>query len=351
MGQAATIRSRERIEDMCASVDDARQLRSLMLDEIRHVVGFDAYAWLLTDPATSVGCAPLADVPSMEQLPRVIRLKYLTRLNRWTTLGDPPVALLSQGGAGESGSLLGQYVSTRFGVRDIASCVFRDRFGCWGFLDLWRSGGQHFDAVEAGFLIDIAGAVTRGLRRCQAETFAAPHGRGAIGGPGAVVLLLSPELDVRGQTADSDEYLRLLLPTAVNRAPVPANAYNVAAQVLANEAGVDPSPPMARVHVADGMWATLRAARIGQQPALDRDIAVSIEETSAADRADLFVRAFGLSSREAEVFDCLVAGCDTRQTASRLFLSEHTVQDHLKSVFAKTGAHSRRTLLTRALGR
>ena len=30
--------------------------------------------------------------------------------------------------------------------------------------------------------------------------------------------------------------------------------------------------------------------------------------------------------------------------------SEHTVQDHLKSIFAKTEARSRRTLLSRALG-
>jgi DNA-binding CsgD family transcriptional regulator len=33
-----------------------------------------------------------------------------------------------------------------------------------------------------------------------------------------------------------------------------------------------------------------------------------------------------------------------------MFVSDHTVQDHLKSIFTKTSAHSRRTLLSRALG-
>jgi DNA-binding CsgD family transcriptional regulator len=33
-----------------------------------------------------------------------------------------------------------------------------------------------------------------------------------------------------------------------------------------------------------------------------------------------------------------------------MFVSEHTVQDHLKSIFSKTATRNRRTLLARALG-
>jgi DNA-binding CsgD family transcriptional regulator len=78
---------------------------------------------------------------------------------------------------------------------------------------------------------------------------------------------------------------------------------------------------------------------------------VTIELTSAAERMALFARAHGLSAREAEVLDHLRTGADTRQLAEQMFVSRHTVQDHLKSIFAKTGTHNRRTLLARALGR
>jgi DNA-binding CsgD family transcriptional regulator len=64
----------------------------------------------------------------------------------------------------------------------------------------------------------------------------------------------------------------------------------------------------------------------------------------------LFARAFGLSSRESELLTQLATGIDTRELARRMFLSEHTVQDHLKSIFAKTSARNRRTLLARTLG-
>ncbi len=78
---------------------------------------------------------------------------------------------------------------------------------------------------------------------------------------------------------------------------------------------------------------------------------MTIEATSPAERTSVFGRAFGLSAREAELLGHLVAGSDTRRIAEQMFLSEHTVQDHLKSIFAKTATRNRRTLLARAAGR
>jgi DNA-binding CsgD family transcriptional regulator len=320
-------------------VFDDRRLRGDLLGKLRRAVGFDAYAFLLTDPETAVGSSPLADVPMplFGALPRLIRAKYLTAANRWTALNPGQVALLSTAADGDPlPTLLAEH-----GFTDVASLVFRDRFGCWGFLDLWRRG-RVFTAAEARRLAAFAEPVTAALREAQAATFVPRPSFASRSGP--VVLLLSPVLDVVGQTPQTHEYLQTLIPPEQGRAPVPASAYNVAAQLLAVEAGVDDHPPTARVHLSAGLWLTLRAARIGA------DIAVTIEESTPAERLDLFARVCALSARESELVTHLASGSGTREVAGRMCLSEHTVQDHLKSVFAKTQTRSRKALLARALG-
>lgn len=348
MTEAAMRRAAERIERVGRDCMDGRVLRELLLGEIGRHVDYDAYAWVLTDPETEVGSDPLADVPCFSELPRLIRLKYSTEVNRWTGLGAP-VALLHASTNGHlEQALVWRELLSNYQVNDVASLVFRDRFGCWAFLDLWRTGASRpFRAADVEYLTAIAPKVTASLRRLQAATFdgAQPaHDR-----QGPVVMVLSPGLEVRAQTVDTDAYLRALVPLDGARQPVPAGAYNVGAQLIAHELGVDGHPPRARVYLRRGTWLTLSAARMAG-PETAADIAVTIEAASAHDRMDLFSRAHALSRREAELMFALARGSDTRQLAEDLFVSENTIQDHLKSIFVKTGARSRRALLARALG-
>jgi DNA-binding CsgD family transcriptional regulator len=344
-----------RLERLCASSNDARQLRAEVLLELGRVVSFDAYVWLLTDPVTAVGVSPLADVPSFSELPTTIRLKYQAEVNRWTDLAraGQAVGLLSRRPQEPGGSSAWRSFLARYDIADVASVVFADRFGIWGFLDLWRSGEQPFSDIDATYLSAAAQALTVSLRSRQAATFEVPtdpHGREL--GPAAVVL--DGHLVVQNQTAAGEAWLAMLLRPAPGGGTVPASVYNVAAQLLAVEQGVDANPAMARGHLADGLWITLRAARLGATEAGavgDRPIVVTIEEASAPERSDVFGRAFGLSQRERELLGRLTTGEDTRTLARQLDLSAYTVQDHLKSIFAKTGAASRQLLLARATGR
>ena len=80
------------------------------------------------------------------------------------------------------------------------------------------------------------------------------------------------------------------------------------------------------------------------------EIAVTLRAASANETSRLLCRAYALTQREREVVAAIVDGLDTRAVSTRLFISQHTVQDHLKAVFDKTGVRSRRVLLARAVG-
>ena len=356
----ARTRARERIEAIGTASLDATDLRRQALTVLREVVDFGAYVWMLTDPVTAVGAAPLADAPCMQELPALIKAKYATPVNRWTDLQQrtSPTALLNDAVEGDlARSRVWREVMSRYGIRDVASTVFADRFGCWGFLDLWRDQTSGpFTPSDAAFIDSLATSLTTALRECQARTFveaAAPRRRS----PGPVVLTLDQDLQITSRTAASQSWLDALLPPGPQGRAIPASVYNVAAQLLAVEAGIDDRPASTRVHLSDGFWLTLRAARLASDPPESDsltpgtgNIVVTIEEASATERMDLFSRAVGLTAREYELLGWLATGSDTRAMARQMSLSEHTIQDHLKSIFSKTGSRDRLSVLSRALG-
>lgn len=356
----ARTRARERIEAIGKASLDSNDLRRQALGVLSDVVDFTSYVWLLTDPATAVGAAPLADVPCLPELPALIKAKYATSVNRWTDLQQrtSPTALLNDVVEGDlARSRVWLEVMSRYGVRDVASTVFTDRFGCWGFLDLWRDQTSGpFTQSDAAFIDSVATSLTTSMRECLARTFVeAPAPR--LPGLGPVVLTLDEDLQITGRTAASQSWLDALLPLGPEGRAIPASVYNVAAQLLAVEAGIDGRPASSRVHLGDGFWLTLRAARLASdQPELDSltpgmgKIVVTIEEASATERMDLFARAVGLTAREHELLGWLATGSDTRAMARQMSLSEHTIQDHLKSIFTKTGSRDRVAVLSRALG-
>jgi DNA-binding CsgD family transcriptional regulator len=100
---------------------------------------------------------------------------------------------------------------------------------------------------------------------------------------------------------------------------------------------------VARVLSRTGNWVILHGAcLLAPGP---RQVAVIIEPAHPARISSLLMSAYRLSEREQEVTRLVLQGNSTSQIADELAVSPFTVQQHLKSIFNKTGVHSRRDLV------
>ncbi|WP_418606400.1 helix-turn-helix transcriptional regulator [Georgenia sp. SUBG003] len=82
-----------------------------------------------------------------------------------------------------------------------------------------------------------------------------------------------------------------------------------------------------------GAWAVLHASLLTGSG--DDEVAVSVEPVTGETLIGLLLVAYGLTERERDICREVMAGYSTADIAARLFISALTVQDHLKSVFAK----------------
>jgi DNA-binding NarL/FixJ family response regulator len=99
--------------------------------------------------------------------------------------------------------------------------------------------------------------------------------------------------------------------------------------------------PRARVAAQNGRWLVLHAACLRDRGGDGERVAVMIEPARRAELASLVVELYELSEREQQVTQLLVRGLATGEIAAALWLSRHTVRDHVKAIFGKVGVASR----------
>ncbi|MGW0021237.1 response regulator transcription factor [Rhodococcus sp. NPDC003382] len=241
----------------------------------------------------------------------------------------------------------GRYRATRlyrevlepFGIDDHVRMVFRGRDGtCWGMADLGRTETAAFTDVEievlAGVLRDIGDGFRTSLLRQAAYT-------NSDSGDGPAVVVVDDQNELALTTPAALGYFERLGWVEPDR-PGGLPVYILAMRVRSSGGG----PVVVRARTLDGEWVVLRAVGTadGTGPS---GVVVNIERAHLPEVVTFVAAAHGLSARETDVVRQVLAGRTREQIGRALFISPYTVQDHLKSIFAKTGVHSRRDLVAR----
>jgi DNA-binding CsgD family transcriptional regulator len=214
----------------------------------------------------------------------------------------------------------------------------------WGGLGLYREpGAPLFDAEETAFVREVAPALGEGAKRALLLAEATdPDGPEAPG-----LLVLSSRWQVESATPGVERWISDLPGGDWDAGRLPSAVLTVAGRALRSAEGRDQpgEVALARVLTQSGSWVVLHGATLLSDGT--RRVAVIVERAHPARIAPLLMSAYGLTPREQDVTRLVLQGESTAAIAERLVVSAHTVQQHLKRIFEKTGVNSRRDLVAK----
>ena len=331
------------IVDLCRLGLAPAVLRDRVLPRLQRAVPFDAAFWTTVDPVTLLFTAPHQEQIPPGTVPYFVENEFLADdVNKFSALARDPAGVRTLAHGDMDASARHRDIFRPLGLGDELRAALRSGGACWGYLCLHREAGTAFSAAEADYVRRLAPSLAEGIR--SGLLAASVDACDAADAPGLVVLAADGSL--LSMTAAGRRWLDALGHPDPERFGVPAEILALAAR-LDGPAEPGAALPRLRMQTPAGRWAVLHVSHI---PAADADaIAVIIDEPSPSELAPVLMMAYGLTGQEQTVTGLVCRGLSTREIGERLHISVHTVQDHLKSIFDKTGVHSRRELVAAIL--
>ena len=336
-------RCRERLERLGTSALDSDSLRYEAVLLLRRTIGFDRWCWPLADPDTLVPLSGVAEHDYGPAVPRVLELEYsghdFAAMDVLADRASPAGSLSGETGGDLARSPRWDEVLRQVGIGDEAVIACRDTLGCWGWLKAYRDGAERpFSGQDLKLLAQVGPGLGAALRRSLARD--RRTGTAPTSPPGVIVL--DRALQPLSWTAGASAWIDVLPAAAVYAAlgMLPAMVYPLATLARARK-GANGSGALERA--VDGRWVMIQATALEGRGR--GEIAITLRDATAGETFNRLCRIYALTPRERQVVSALAAGLDTRGAAERLAISRHTLQDHLKSVFAKIGVNSRREVV------
>jgi DNA-binding CsgD family transcriptional regulator len=342
--------ARERAHDRIAALGGQgldlvsfwREATEIIEPVVPHYMG---PCWYTLDPASLLITSHFNDYMSVLP-PESLALEYYEDdVNKLADVARSPmgVSTLHEATSGDPSSSPRWQANIQLGGDQELIAGLRTPSGeAWGGIGLYREpGAPMFDSDEIGFVRAISPSLGEGARRALLLGEATdPEGPEAPG-----LLVLSSTWEVESATPGVERWVSDLPDGDLDAGRLPSAVLAVAGRALRSAEGRDEpgEVALARVLTDSGTWVVLHGATLVSDGR--RRIAVIVEPAHPARIAPLLMSAYGLTEREQDVTRLVLQGESTATIADRLVVSAHTVQQHLKSIFEKTGVHSRRDLV------
>jgi DNA-binding CsgD family transcriptional regulator len=332
--------SRNAIARICASGLPTLELLEQVARRVRAVVPYASGGWLSADPATLLKTGGI-----VEQVTRELHVLlfenelFCEDFAKFEQLvrGRRRAASL----AIETNDELER--SRRFreiyrpnGLSDELRVIFRSGSAVLGVGCITRAeGARRFDDSELAFLDAIADPVGEGMRRALVlDEIADPETR-AEDVPGMIIV--RDDDSIESMTDAGRHWLSEMRLDVGAELDLPSMVYQLVRRVRTRDSAL----ARGRVRLPSGRWLFVHAARLSNPEGAAARTVVLLEPARRAELAALIVELYGLTEREREVTELLVRGLAVGEIAAALSISPHTVRDHAKAIFAKTGVVSR----------
>ncbi|MFS8103922.1 helix-turn-helix transcriptional regulator [Lentzea alba] len=310
---------------------DVAELHAAAIALVDRVVPCELTCWASMDPDSGA-------ISSMTSGANRIPLQYEPMLASCEYTPGEPHTFTELARRGDTVARLEDKRSTRLnevwrplGLNHELRALFWADDTCWGAAGIVRT--TEFSEREMEFMASVApalGAATRVAARTAARRTGTP-----------AIVVVAKDGSVRSSTAEAAYWREELEQVAKGR---------FAVMLRAAAAGARAGTFKARVRDAHGGWILLEASELLSDQSHDErdsEAAVTISRASGAELTTLLLKAYGVTAREQDICHEVLAGQSTAEIAARLTISPYTVQDHLKSVFAKFGVRSRAELVAK----
>lgn len=226
-------------------------------------------------------------------------------------------------------------VYSQLGVADELRAAFLVGTRCWGVVSLLRASNDGpFTDEECRHVEALVPIIGKSLRDGIVALDREARGDAAL-------LVVDSNNCVADLTIEAGRLLDELRTVGVDEEGLPTFVRNVVTRARSSQSS---SHIATRLHGTSGSWR--RVTAIPMEGSLG-SVAVMIEPARAADLTPILLESYGLTEREIEIVTHLARGLATKEIATELSISPHTVRDHVKAIFAKTGFTTRGELVAR----